>query len=108
MKLVDLEPRWLTPDVFSFKCPHCRLVTLLCKKIPLSFKAQVRLVNPAPEDEYDWPVDFVPMNADYAWKFSGHDFATLTVTPSIDASAAGHWHGHIAGGEIVGGEQRKA
>lgn len=103
MRLLELEPRWLSPDVFSFKCPHCRQTILLCKKIVLSFKDQVRLVNPAPEDEWDWPIDFVPMRADYAWKFSGDDFATLTVTPSIDASKAGHWHGHVTGGEIVGG-----
>jgi hypothetical protein len=101
LKLTDLEPKWLTPDVFSFKCPHCKLVKLLCKKIPLSFKEQVRLVNPAPEDEYDFPVDFVPMNAECAWKFSGDDFATLTVTPSIDASNSGHWHGYITKGQIV-------
>ncbi len=39
-----------------------------------------------------------------AWTFqSGADFATMTVTPSLDASAAGHWHGHVTSGEIVGG-----
>ena len=40
-----------------------------------------------------------------AWVFNGTDFATLTVTPSLDASRSGNWHGHITGGQIVGGTQ---
>jgi len=36
-----------------------------------------------------------------AWSFtSGASFETLTVTPSLDASRAGHWHGFITDGEI--------
>jgi hypothetical protein len=35
-----------------------------------------------------------------AWRFEGNDFATLTVTPSIDASNSGNWHGFITNGEI--------
>ena len=30
-------------------------------------------------------------------------FETMTVTPSLDGSAAGNWHGFITNGEIVGG-----
>lgn len=30
-------------------------------------------------------------------------FETLSVTPSIDGSAGGNWHGYITNGEIVGG-----
>jgi hypothetical protein len=99
VKLTELEPRWLSPDVFSFKCPHCQKTTLLCKRILLSFNEQVTLVNPAPEDPEDWPICFVPMKAEACWSIVG-DFASMTVTPSIDASASGHWHGHITDGEI--------
>jgi hypothetical protein len=102
MKLLELEPKWLSPDVFSFKCPHCRETLLLCKRIELSFKDQVKLVNPTPEDDEDWPARFVPMKTECAWSITG-DFTSMTVTPSIDASASGHWHGHITNGEIVGG-----
>ena len=100
MKLLDLQPRWLTPNVFAFLCPHCQKVTLLCKNIPLTFKEQVKLVSSAPEDDWDWPHDFVPMKQDCTWTITG-DFQTMTVTPSIDASASGHWHGFIRNGEIV-------
>lgn len=38
----------------------------------------------------------------YAWKFeNAHDFEQITVTPSLDASAAGHWHGFLTAGAIV-------
>ncbi len=37
---------------------------------------------------------------EFAWMFQGNDFSTLTVHPSIDASASGNWHGFIVNGEI--------
>lgn len=106
MRLADLEPKWVSPDVFTFLCPHCRADHLLCKRIPLSFKEQTALVNGhlnrAAEDGEDWPINFVPMKDSACWKIVG-DFDSMTVTPSIDASASGHWHGHITAGNIVGG-----
>jgi hypothetical protein len=99
VRLTELNPRWLSADVFAFSCPHCQKITLLCKRIPLSFRDQVKLVNASPEDEHDWPDGFVPMKQDTAWSITG-DFASMTVTPSIDASGSGHWHGRITNGEI--------
>jgi len=66
----------------------------------MNFRDQVKLVNFAPEDEYDWPADFVPMKSDACWTMSSNTFDAMTVTPSIDASASGHWHGFITNGEI--------
>jgi hypothetical protein len=42
------------------------------------------------------------------WTRTGDTFETLTLSPSIDASAQDHgthkgWHGHVQNGEIVGG-----
>jgi len=35
-----------------------------------------------------------------AWNFvSRSDFGAISVTPSLDASASGHWHGMITNGE---------
>ena len=103
MKLTDLEPKWVSPDVFTFLCPHCRTEHLLCKKIALSFKEQAKLINGylnrTPEEEDDWPINFVPMKDSACWSVTG-DFDVMTVTPSIDASASGHWHGFITNGEI--------
>jgi hypothetical protein len=35
------------------------------------------------------------------WKRSGEAFETLSLSPSIDASNAGHWHGFIKNGEVT-------
>lgn len=46
----------------------------------------------------------VPCKFETAWVFTeAESFETLSVTPSLDASASGHWHGYITAGEIVGG-----
>lgn len=34
------------------------------------------------------------------WTRDGDNFDTLTISPSVDASATGHWHGFIQGGQI--------
>lgn len=67
------------------------------------------------KDQFDWDAEYgeiewgsvtvVLCKNDTAWTMSSTDFETLTVTPSIDAEAAGHWHGHITAGEIKGGVQ---
>ena len=36
----------------------------------------------------------------YGLVYRWHPSGGLTVTPSIDASASGHWHGRITNGEI--------
>lgn len=100
MRLIELNPRWLSADVFAFDCPHCRTTKLLCKRVAMPFKDQVKLVNANPEDDWDWPIDFIPMNSQAAWTMTGQ-FESMTVTPSIDASASGHWHGYITNGEIL-------
>ena len=58
----------------------------------------------------DWNQVVVPAKVDFAWTLTysrplQHNAAfptDMTVTPSIDASKSGHWHGHITNGEIVG------
>jgi len=107
MRLIDLEPRWIHPNVFVFLCPHCRKDLLACKDIQMSERDQWALF----EKEFgeDWNTIVVPMNPDFAWSISGIRptdpraafIDNLTVTPSIDASASGHWHGFITNGEIV-------
>jgi hypothetical protein len=57
-----------------------------------------------PEDDLH---EVVPCRRNYAWTFKPEaqqcTFDNLSVQPSLDASPAGHWHGHITNGEIVGG-----
>lgn len=101
MKLTDLEPRWaLDADIMvdgtvvhnehrqgmglTFLCPHCKAVRL-----------GVFIQN---------PVDGLPPSDDakMLWaRVSGSTFEDLTLSPSIDASKSGHWHGFIQRGETL-------
>jgi hypothetical protein len=73
---------------------------------PTQFREQVRLMHltmhTTPEDEYDWPVNWVPANRNCAWTLSNtQDFSKLTVKPSLDASVSGNWHGWITEGQVL-------
>jgi len=106
MKLTGLDPRWLEVDGrrvgLTFLCPHCgqKDERLTCFFEPTTFKQQVILMLPITGRGYGDRIDWVPSKPDFAWSKSGDDFETLTVVPSIDASAAKHWHGFITNGEI--------
>jgi hypothetical protein len=99
VKLTDLAPRWaVDTDIviggvrrhydnrngmaISFDCPHCRTERLA-----------VWFANPIDGGP---PTD----DATQLWQRAGDTFDTLTLSPSIDASKHGHWHGFIQGGEI--------
>lgn len=100
MRLADLDPRWAVdkaiviggvarvyPDrdgmAISFDCPCCRKERLA-----------VWFAN---------PIDGLPPTDDAGgrlWERHGDSFENLTLAPSIDASAFGHWHGFIVNGEV--------
>jgi hypothetical protein len=65
----------------------------------MSHKTQ-RLLFDAVFGEDGWNVTHVLTKDDTAWNVSSRDFETMTVTPSLDASASGNWHGFITAGEI--------
>ena len=109
MKLTDLSPEWLSPDMFIFKNPTGGDDWLTCKCRVMRHKEQRILVWGYDEGDYDcqpetatkWEgINVVLCEDKCAWNFSGTDFNTLTVTPSVDASKSGNWHGHITNGVI--------
>lgn len=99
MKLTDLNPRGVVDAQIviggrpvrdedrhgmglSFECPHCREVRLAVF--------------------YANPIDGKPPSPDHLlWQRTGDTYETMTLSPSIDASASGHWHGHIQNGEVL-------
>lgn len=91
MRLTDLHPRCVTDSQpanaerclgLSFECPHCHTQRLV-----------VFFANPADGG--------ASANVDQPkWHREGTGWADLTLTPSVDASKSGHWHGFITGGEI--------
>ncbi len=44
--------------------------------------------------------DVIDCRANCAWAKTSDDFNTMSITPSIDASASGHWHGFVTNGDI--------
>lgn len=99
MKLTDLNPRWFVlesggPRVgLTFDCPHCQQT-----RLGVTFHHHGR---EAMEDQYV----IAHHGADdtqHIWDLQGQDdFATLTLSPSVDASKSGHWHGFLTNGEIT-------
>jgi hypothetical protein len=77
----------------SFECPHCvrREAETGDKRVQ---RLGVWFSNPidglAPTDD-----------AHHLWNRVGETLENLTLTPSIDASADGHWHGFITGGQMI-------
>ena len=100
MRLTELNPRWaMDADIvvggqtrhdddrhgmaITFDCPHCRTERLA-----------VFFANPLDGKP---PTDA----PGYLWHREGSTFEDLTLTPSVDASDHGHWHGFIRNGDIL-------
>lgn len=101
MRLLELDPHWMKgyfdgPERhgmgITFDCPHCPAG----KRTRLG----VAFVNPV-DGGAPMPLDPTGKNGwRFLWRRTGDTFETLTLTPSIDASAQGHWHGFISNGDV--------
>lgn len=85
--------------MFAFLCPHCREVFLTCKNVAMSTHAQCEITENDPLGQQG--VTVVLCKESCAWAIVGTDFRSMSVTPSLDASASGHWHGFISAGECT-------
>lgn len=116
MRLVELKPRWwgdgrrvlgmsfVCPLYAAHNCGHsfCRLGVTFANPpdggppgpvvtdtgMPKLIRDLVHEVR-----EFDVPPG-------HRWTRSGDTWDALTLTPSIDASKAGCWHGHITNGDV--------
>lgn len=107
MRLLDLAPRWIPwggnpRAILVFQCPHCRNTLLTCIAGPMSTSDQFDAWDAAGLDSDRGNI--VPSKPTAPWTIQGDDFATLSITPSLDASTSGHWHGYVTAGQIVGGQ----
>ncbi len=103
MRLLDLNPRWYSygdsPDIvgITFDCPCCapdgKVSSLGTKYRP---RLGVLFVNEIDRDGL--PNDVHWTRGGRKWTRTGETFETLSLTPSIDASSFGHWHGCITNG----------
>src|SRR5437867_3907648 len=99
MKLVELDPRWVTFDNWhgesfwygvNFRCPHCRTVF-----VGVQFKNPIDPANYIERGIVDWTKYMAAQEQQKFWDRVGDTFETLTLTPSIDVSKHGHWHGNL-------------
>lgn len=123
MRLVDLKPKWMRLEgeavAIIFLCPRCvkrgngchgrGLTWLTCTFKALGNREQRELIEAVIREHQD---DFSATGTEehdvvgcklLAWKRDSKLLETISVSPSLDASPAGHWHGHIKGGRIEGG-----
>jgi len=101
MKLTELEPAWLTPDVLVFRSPSGRGDLITAKRVAMPTSDQYALIYEKNPHLVGQTV--VMTRPDQVWSFEGDSFENLTLHPSVDHSASGNWHGFITNGEIVGG-----
>lgn len=103
MKLTELDPRWLTKEGrrvgFTFVSPTNPQWRQSCFVIPVPRREQWDLF------EQQGLENVQGCRPDFAWTVNGGiecaTFETITVTPSLDGSAGGLWHGFITNGEIL-------
>lgn len=125
MKLMELSPHLLVsggqPAGVIFRCPHCvsggaakpKWLTCFWVALPQMWFDDSRdpelcqqtvIARALAELGYlaaGCTIGDVVMCArGIAWQRSGDNFDNLTLTPSIDASRSGHWHGFVTNGEI--------
>lgn len=91
MRLTDLEPSWLIATEgrvgqgITFKCPHC-----LTQRVGIFFANPIDGLEPAGPEYHPSP----------RWHRTGTMFEDISISPSVDVSSSGHWHGFIINGEI--------
>ncbi len=109
MRLVELDPQWIMKDGkrigFHFLSPVHQPGSMGASRW-----RQSCFPDPPPTRE-QWELfdelDVQGCNPAAHWQIAGGiesaTFETMTVTPSLDGSKGGLWHGFITNGEIVGG-----
>jgi hypothetical protein len=98
VKLTELEPRYFVrheggqPVGITFDClckPNCP------SRLAIALHMDGTNFDPDPSNPQQFEA------GDTIWTItSGDSFENLSLSPSIDASKAGHWHGFIMNGEI--------
>lgn len=102
-KLTELSPQWIDEAGVKmgilFTCPHCMTQRLFVPFTKMKVSEQYALLafNGIPEDQLH---HIAVGNPNQAWQQNGKGFSELSLTPSVDASPSGCWHGFITDGEI--------
>lgn len=98
-RLVDHFADWIVRGDrivgISFACPHCH-------QIEGAPTIAVLFANPPDGGP---PIESNVMdlghNEGRRWSRDGASYDTLTLWPSVDCSACGHWHGNVTNGAVA-------
>lgn len=99
MNLTDLDPKWIVKD-------GARIGFTFISPTDPKWRQSCFLSSPPQREQWDMfeDDDVQGCTPGTQWAIAGGidvaDFATMTVTPSIDGSPGGLWHGFITNGEI--------
>jgi hypothetical protein len=111
MRLTGLDPRFFardgrTGEGMAFLCPHCKKDILI-----VTFANPIDGGEPFPLNKFD--LLFGVLKHIYKqeelglvvppgchWTRKGESFESMTISPSVDASKSGNWHGFITDGVI--------
>ena len=111
MRISELNPKWIGIDGqlyglngkalcgIRFNCPHCG------ERLAVMFKPFIDPNNLYRNVAWAFPDAPNPNTGEVSsikfWDRTGDTFENLTLAPSIDCSASGHWHGFIKNGEVT-------
>ena len=101
MDISALNPRWV--GLHGWSSPSIYYIGITFDS-PTTGKRLAALFEPAIDPEgleakYGWGSPFPNQKK---WKRTGDAcFSGLTLTPSLDFSAAGEWHGYITAGNVT-------
>ena len=109
MKLLELDPKWWTVDGrvvgCHFLCPHCRKESVgiaFANPVDGGAPGPAILAGGMPKEVhaalFENRIFTIPPG--HQWTRTGDTFENLSLTPSVDASRAGCWHGFVTNGEI--------
>ena len=119
MRLLDLDPLWCSDfgapahakQGVTFLCPHCRKIRLgvwfdvpIHGSPPINIEKERSARLDCDHPEHQPELAEVHFGGKH-WHREGDSFENLTLTPSLDCSHFGHWHGNVVNGQIVGGVQ---
>lgn len=97
MRLSELHPRFFInrtsdhPIGITFECPCCLGSG---QRLAVAIHMDGTNFDPDPDNPQQLPTD------ERVWSVvDGDSFENISLSPSIDASDAGHWHGYITNGE---------
>ncbi len=99
-RLVDLNPRWVGIHNFDVNSIYYIGVTF---DSPTTGKRLAVLFEPAIDPaglaaKYGWSTYFPESKK---WQRTGETFDSLTLSPSLDFSSSGDWHGFINNGRTL-------